>query len=234
MTSYSIVSGSIFFLTIFSYSTIINNSRGRDKEVDKINKMVEEAFPISSKILSIFIVIALLSILYHFLNKDLTTTLVTSLLSKRSIFIHIIASIVIDVLLLLPVFKEHPNANPQLLKIKPRIFQSFIISMILNSLLICVLLIPIVNKVFDPSNPTEEIATISRKEKLTYRKYPDKCFLYFSQTFHDVNNIEVTGSEFSEVKEGDQIKLQIANGFLGLKYKTGTIQVIKKESDSSK
>ncbi len=234
MTSYSIVSGSIFFLTIFSYSTIINNSRGRDKEVDKINKMVEEAFPISSKILSIFSVIALLSILYHFLNNDLTTTLVTSLLSKRSIFIHIIASIVIDVLLLLPVFKEHPNANPQLLKIKPRIFQSFIISMILNSLLICVLLIPIVNKVFDPSNPTEEIATISGKEKLTYRKYPNKYFLYFSQTFHDVNNIEVTGSEFSEVKEGDQIKLQIANGFLGLKYKTGTIQEIKKESDSSK
>ena len=219
---------------MISYSTIIDNSRERNKEVNRINKMVKEVFPISTKILTFFLVIVLFSILYHLFNTMLITTWVTSLLSSRSIIIHITVFIILDALVLLPVFKEFPNANQQLLSIKPRLLQSFIITMTLYSLLTCMLLIPIVNKVFDKSKPIEEIATIGRKEKEIHRKEPNHFYLYFNQTFYDVNNIEVTLEEYNSVNEGDQIKIQIADGFLGLKYKTGTIQAIKKDGDTSK
>ena len=240
MTSYDFLSTILLFITLFSYKTIIDNdyrsklTKEEKDETCKANKMVEEAFPITTKILLILIAVISFSILYHVLNRLLITSYVDSFLSTRSIFIHIIATIIVDVFLLLPFFKERPNASPQLLRIKPRLFQSFIITMFLYSLLICILLIPIVNKTFDSSKPTEEIATISSKDKKTSRKYPSKFYLYFSQTFHDVDYIEVTVDEFKEVNEGDQIKIQIADGLFGLKYKTGTIQAIKKEDESTK
>ena len=238
MTDYTLVFGVLSLLSIVSYSTIINNPgrnpKTQNSDFNRIDKMVEEIFPISTKLSRILLIVIIFPIIYHNLDYTITTVLVTSLLSIRSIFIHIITFIVLEAFLLLPFFKEYRNINQQLLNFKPRIYQSFIITITLNSLILSFLLIPIVNKVFDYSKPIEEITTIGRKEKKIHEKEPNHFYLYFNQTFYDVNNIEVTGGEYNAVNEGDQIKIQIADGLLGLKYKTGTIQVIKKEVDSSK
>ena len=225
-------------LAMLSYSTISGPRKGKQgeelKKLERLDKMLKEAFPISSILLGVLLIISLFSFMFHIYDSTFVNTYVNSLLSTKSIIIHILGTGITTAIILFFVTKEYKNVTNELHSLKPNLYLSIIVTVILGALTMNIAFIPIANRVLDLSKPNEEKVKIVKKIAVSRARKTSLLYLQFYQKFHDVHFIEVSSDEFSSVNEGDEIKLQIYNGLFGLKYKSGNLQVVKKEDNNSK
>ena len=237
MGTYHYIILALGMLAMLGFSTISDSQKGKQgeelKKAKKIDKMLKEAFPISSILLASILIITLFSFLIHIYDSTFVNTYVNSLVSTKSIIIHILGTGITTAIIFFFVTKEYKNVTNELHSLRPNLYPSIIATVILGALTMNIALIPIANRVLDISNPKEEIVKIVQKEAVSRYRKTSLLFLYFYEQLYDVTKMEVTSDEYSSVKEGEEVKLKIYNGLFGIKYKSGNLQVIKKEGNTT-
>jgi hypothetical protein len=227
----------LFVITGIGYFTISETRKGKSEKelerIDKIDKMLREAFPITFIIFITLVLTTAFSLIAYLIDSNLSDSYVQSFLSTKSVITHAIGTALIAAVLLFFGLKEYHNVSNELHRERPYLLISIIYVIILGSLTTNVAIIPLLNRVLDYSKPIEETVKISRKIKHSQSKHPDTYHLSFEQQLYDINSLEVSRDEYNSINEGDNVKLKIYSGLFGLKYKSGSIQVIKEDNPSS-
>lgn len=180
----------------------------------KLIKLFSKSFPWLKKIFVFSCYVYLIYIIFSFFltSKDY----IDNIFSNENLIIILVPFSFLSSILFFISVNNYIEAPNELKDKMPFLIVTIILLIFLNSLMMSLIFIDFTNKIFDFSKGEEKIVNITKKEiqkgKIT------TYYLYFTPSISNVNQIESYKGFYYSVEEGDDIKIKIYKGFLGLRY----------------